>query len=117
MTALRKTLPLFAAFACLAQSPAELLNNPAVRAAMEAAKGNESQILETQVRLCEIPAPPFQEEVRGRELQRLFLELGLKDVRTDRAGNVIGVRPGRAAHPNLVFSAHLDTVFPEGDRK
>ena len=105
--------PLFAV-ACLAQSPAELLNNPAVGAAMEAAKRNESKTLETQVRLCEIPAPPFHEEVRGRELQRLFGELGLKDVRTDRAGNVIGVRPGRAAHPNLVFSAHLDTVFPEG---
>jgi acetylornithine deacetylase/succinyl-diaminopimelate desuccinylase-like protein len=24
------------------------------------------------------------------------------------------VRPGKAAHPNLVFAAHLDTVFPEG---
>jgi acetylornithine deacetylase/succinyl-diaminopimelate desuccinylase-like protein len=24
------------------------------------------------------------------------------------------VRPGKSAHPNLVFSAHLDTVFPEG---
>ena len=32
----------------------------------------------------------------------------------DKAGNVIGVRPGKSAHPNLVFSAHLDTVFPEG---
>jgi acetylornithine deacetylase/succinyl-diaminopimelate desuccinylase-like protein len=116
MTALRKLtlIPLLAAFPCLAQSPAELLNNPAVRAAMEAAKRAEPQTIETQVRLCEIPAPPFKEDVRGRELQRLFRELGLKDVRTDRAGNVIGVRPGRAAHPNLVFSAHLDTVFPEG---
>ena len=25
---------------------------------------------------------------------------------------MIGVRPGAAAHPNLVFAAHLDTVFP-----
>jgi acetylornithine deacetylase/succinyl-diaminopimelate desuccinylase-like protein len=107
-------LLLAAVFSCLAQSPAELLNDPAVRAAMDAAKRNESQTLETQVRLCEIPAPPFHEEVRGRTLQRLFGELGLKDVHTDHAGNVIGVRPGRAAHPNLVFSAHLDTVFPEG---
>jgi tripeptide aminopeptidase len=38
----------------------------------------------------------------------------LKDVRIDKAGNVIGVRPGAAAHPNLLFQAHLDTVFPEG---
>src|SRR5208283_237810 len=63
---------------------------------------------------CQIPAPPFHEEVRGHEFERLFKGLGLKDVRMDKAGNVIGVRPGKAAHPNLVFAAHLDTVFPEG---
>ena len=90
------------------------MNEPAVRAAMEAARRNEPQILDLQARLCEIPAPPFMEEVRGRELARLFRDLGLRDLRTDKAGNVIGVRPGKAAHPNLVFSAHLDTVFPEG---
>jgi acetylornithine deacetylase/succinyl-diaminopimelate desuccinylase-like protein len=99
---------------CSAQTPAELLKDPAVRAALEAAKRNEPRTLETQVRLCEIPAPPFQEEARGRELKRLFEELGLRAVRVDGAGNVIGVRPGKAARPNLVFSAHLDTVFPEG---
>jgi acetylornithine deacetylase/succinyl-diaminopimelate desuccinylase-like protein len=90
------------------------MNEPAVRAAMEAARHNEPQILDLQVHVCEIPAPPFKEENRGRELARLFTGLGLKDVRTDKAGNVIGVRPGKAARPNLVFSAHLDTVFPEG---
>ena len=97
-----------------AQSPTDLLSDPTVRAAMEAARRNEPQMLDLQVRVCEIPAPPFHEEARGRELARLFTELGLKDVRTDKAGNVIGIRPGKAAHPNLVFSAHLDTVFPEG---
>jgi len=99
---------------CDAQTPAELLRNPPIRAALDAAQRNEPATLEQQVRLCEIPAPPFKEEVRGQELRRLFEALGLKEVRIDRAGNVIGVRPGRAAHPNLVFSAHLDTVFPEG---
>ncbi len=97
-----------------AQTPAELLQSPPIRAALEAAQRNEPAALEEQVRMCEIPAPPFKEEVRGQELKRLFEGLGLKDVRIDKAGNVIGVRPGRAAHPNLVFSAHLDTVFPEG---
>jgi acetylornithine deacetylase/succinyl-diaminopimelate desuccinylase-like protein len=47
-------------------------------------------------------------------LKRLFQELGLRDVRVDAAGNVIGDRPGRTPRPNLVFAAHLDTVFPEG---
>jgi len=111
---MRHTLPLLAAVTCMAQSPTELLNDLSVRAAMEAARRNEPQTLETQVKVCEIPAPPFHEEVRGKELERRFRELGLKDVRMDRAGNVIGVRHGKAAHPNLVLSAHLDTVFPEG---
>ncbi len=110
---LRHVLP-FLALACYAQTPADLMTQPAVRAAMEAAKRNESATIDLQARLCEIPAPPYHEEVRGKELAKLFQELGLRDVRTDEAGNVIGVRPGKAAHPNLVFSAHLDTVFPEG---
>jgi tripeptide aminopeptidase len=98
----------------IAQTPAELMNDAAVRAAFEAARRNEPSVVEQQVKICQIPAPPFKEEVRGKELQRLFESLGLHDVRTDTAGNVIGVRPGKAARPNLVFAAHLDTVFPEG---
>jgi len=97
-----------------AQDPAALLKDPTVHAALEAAKRNEPKFIDEQVRICEIPAPPFHETERGHELQRLFTALGLKDVRMDKVGNVIGVRPGRAARPNLVFSAHLDTVFPEG---
>lgn len=103
-----------AAAACFAQSPAELVKDPTVAAALEAAKRNEPQAIDQEARICEIPAPPFHEEVRGRELKRLFDQLGLKDVRIDAAGNVIGVRPGKAAHPNVVLAAHLDTVFPEG---
>ncbi len=106
-------LPLCAAV-CLAQVPAELAKDPIVRAALEAARRNEPQTVAQEIRLCEIPAPPFHEEARGQELQRLFSGLGLHDVRMDKAGNVIGVRPGKAAHPNLVFAAHLDTVFPPG---
>ncbi len=104
---------LFAA-AALAQSPAALMNEPAVKSALEAVKRNEPSAIEQQIKICEIPAPPFKEEIRGRELKRLFEGLGLRDVRIDSAGNVIGVRPGKAAHPNLLFAAHLDTVFPEG---
>ena len=98
----------------LAQTPAELINDATVRLAMEAARRNEPRTLDAQARICQIPAPPFHEEKRGLEFQRLFQELHLQNVRIDKVGNVIGVRPGRSAHPNLVFAAHLDTVFPEG---
>jgi tripeptide aminopeptidase len=104
-----------AATAAFAQeSPTALVKEPAIRAAFDAVKRNEPAIIETQVRVCEIPAPPYHEDARGKELERLFQQAGLKDVRIDKAGNVVGVRPGKAAHPNLVFAAHLDTVFPEG---
>lgn len=115
MTLLRTgALSLCAALAGFGQSPAELLKDPTVRAALDAAKRNEPAAIDQEVRVCEIPAPPFHEEARGLELKKLFDGLGLKDVRIDKAGNVVGVRPGKAAHPNVVLAAHLDTVFPEG---
>jgi acetylornithine deacetylase/succinyl-diaminopimelate desuccinylase-like protein len=95
-----------------AQDASKLAADPTVKAALDAAKRNEAHFIDEQARFCEIAAPPFQEETRGKEFVRLFNGLGLKDVRMDKAGNVIGVRPGAAPHPNLVFAAHLDTVFP-----
>ena len=64
-------LLLLCAALATAQTPAELLNTPTVRAALDAARRSEPQTLEQQVRVCEIPAPPFKEEERGKELKRL----------------------------------------------
>ncbi len=97
-----------------AQDAARLADDPAVKAALDAARRNEPHFIDEQIRICEIPAPPFHEEVRGKELERLFQQAGLENVRIDKVGNVIGVRPGASAHPNFVLAAHLDTVFPEG---
>jgi hypothetical protein len=80
------------------------LKDATVGAALDAAKRNEAQAIDQEIRVCEIPAPPFHEEVRGHELKRLFDALGLKDVRIDRVGNVVGVRPGKAPHPNVVLA-------------
>src|SRR5580658_182319 len=95
-----------------AQDATKLAEDPTVKAALEAVKRNEVHFIEEQIRFCQIAAPPFKEEVRGKEFERLFKNLGLENVRIDQAGNVIGVRPGASPHPNLVFAAHLDTVFP-----
>ena len=91
-----------------------LLKDGAVRAALEHARANEAQLLEDQIRICEVEAPPFKEEKRAVLYKQIFVELGLKNVRIDRIGNVLGERPGLAARPHLVMAAHLDTVFPEG---
>ena len=93
---------------------ARLMAMPAVKAAVDATRRNEPQIIEEQIRLCEIEAPPFREQKRAAALKAIFESLGLQNVRVDAVGNVLGERPGGSPRPHLVFSAHLDTVFPEG---
>jgi tripeptide aminopeptidase len=110
---------------CLATAPASpqqrapelgsiLLQMPAVRDALNAAKAIEPQLIEDQIRLCEIEAPPFMESRRAQMFAQLLREAGVKNVRIDAEGNVIGERIGQAPRPNVVVSAHLDTVFPKG---
>jgi acetylornithine deacetylase/succinyl-diaminopimelate desuccinylase-like protein len=95
-------------------SVVDLVKDPAIKSALDAVKSSEAQTVEDQIRFCEIPAPSFKEDVRGQELKRTFQQLGLQDVRIDKAGNVLGEYPGAAARPHMVLAAHLDTVFPEG---
>lgn len=91
-----------------------LLQTPAVRAAVESAKADEMRIIDDQIRICEVEAPPFQEAKRAEVYAAMMREAGLKNVRIDAEGNVIGERPGAKPRPNVVVSAHLDTVFPRG---
>ena len=91
-----------------------LLQTPAVRSAVEFARADEMQAIVDQIRICEVGAPPFQEAKRAQLYAEMFREVGLRNVRIDAEGNVLGERPGVSARPNLVMSAHLDTVFPPG---
>src|SRR5439155_7690500 len=93
---------------------ADLMKDASVKAALDAAKASEPQTIEDQVRFCEVPAPPFKETARGEVLKQTFQQLGLENVRVDKAGNVLGDRSGAEPRPRFVIAAHLDTVFPEG---
>jgi acetylornithine deacetylase/succinyl-diaminopimelate desuccinylase-like protein len=97
-----------------AQAPSALAQQPAVKAALDSARAREADTIADQIRFCEVPAPPFKEAARGQVLHAEFVRLGLRGVRTDTAGNVLGERPGVSPRPHLVIAAHLDTVFPEG---
>lgn len=91
-----------------------ITQSPALRNALEFLRIQEPETLNQQARICEIPAPTFEESARAEYFRNQFVELGLKDVHTDAVGNVLGTRPGRSTNSLLVFSAHLDTVFPAG---
>lgn len=71
-------------------------------------------ILQQQIRVTSIPAPPFQEEQRARWLEEQFRSLGLVNVRRDSIGNVLGERPGADPEHIVLLTAHIDTVFPAG---
>ena len=110
---------LYTASAAFAQQDAanvgaKLMADPAIKAAVDAIKASEAQTIEDQARLCEVEAPPFKETKRAEVYAKMFRELGLQNVRIDKEGNVLGERPGAQPRPRLVFTAHLDTVFPEG---
>lgn len=92
----------------------KLLQDAPIKTALEGIRAAEPQTIETQISVCEVEAPPFKETKRGEALAKLFREAGLQNVRTDKAGNVLGDRHGAQPRPHLVFTAHLDTVFPEG---
>lgn len=89
-----------------------LMADPAVAVALARVKRDEPRVIEDQVALCEVPAPPFGEAARAARFRDALERLGMKGARIDGAGNVIARRPGAAPRPHLVFSAHLDTVFP-----
>lgn len=93
-------------------NPAALEQHPAVERALKALQEQLEWTLEQQIRITEIPAPPFQESARARYLEEQFRKLGLRNVRQDAIGNVLGEYRGRAPDTWTMVSAHLDTVFP-----
>lgn len=91
-----------------------LLDAPETQRAFEIIDAISREVEDEAVRICEIAAPPFNEEARAGYLVERFRELGLAGIHQDEEGNVIAQRPGRADLPSIIISAHLDTVFPEG---
>jgi tripeptide aminopeptidase len=91
-----------------------LITNEKINEGLQFLKEDNENTVAEQIKLTAIPAPTFQEQLRGEFFKERFTELGLQNVRVDEHGNIFGFRPGRGDGPKLVVSAHLDTVFPEG---
>ena len=88
----------------------------ALAPACERLAGRDGAIIRTQIAVSQIAAPTGNEGRRGAWIARRFTALGLRDVHTDAAGNVIGWRDGTSGVAPVVVCAHLDTVFP-GDTR
>jgi tripeptide aminopeptidase len=91
-----------------------LMRDPGVAKALAWIEAHAAQVAEEAVRICEIPAPTFEEGERAAYVRSRFAQLGLRDVTIDAAGNARGRRPGSGGGPGAAMAAHLDTVFPKG---
>ncbi len=98
----------------IADSFAKLRAAPEVQAALQTILELEPEAIREQIRLTEIPAPPFKEELRAAYFLEQMRQRGLTDAYIDSEGNAIGIRKGSGNGPSLLIAAHLDTVFPEG---
>ena len=92
----------------------DLMENDAVRSALKYLEEDQPVRLSEQIKISEIAASPFQESNRARDYKDRLSALGLTEVQIDSEGNVLGRLEGMAQRPNLIVSAHLDTVFPPG---
>jgi tripeptide aminopeptidase len=81
---------------------------------------HQPQLRQWQLELVRIPAPPFGESARAAWFLDRFQQLGLTNIHTDDAGNVLAElspEPPSTPYslpptPCILLSAHLDTVFP-----
>jgi acetylornithine deacetylase/succinyl-diaminopimelate desuccinylase-like protein len=75
-----------------------------------------SQVCTDVVRLAcglqQIPAPTFHEDQRAVCVREHFVSAGLDQIGRDSAGNVSGCLSGSGDARPLIFTAHMDTVFP-----
>jgi tripeptide aminopeptidase len=91
----------------------QLADTAELRSALSWFAKNLAWINDQQIRITEIPAPPFQEAARASVVKTLLAESGL-NVQIDKTGNVIGELPGANDKEIVMLTAHLDTVFPPG---
>jgi len=96
----------------------ELIELAALKVGLDNIRHDHERTTAEQVKISQIPAPSFSEDLRGQYFLDRFYELGLTDIHRDGVGNVLGLRSGigtaaaRRDRLTLVVSAHLDTVFP-----
>ena len=86
------------------RSPFDL---PGVRKSQARLKDLDPWVLETQVELTAIPAPPFGEGPRGDRMGELFEQVGLAQVRKDEVGNVLAELPGPWKYTEELSLIHI----------
>ncbi len=96
----------------VAERFAAVAADPRVQSALADIEEREEETVREQIRMTEIPAPPFMEAERAAYYVEQLRARGLADAYIDSEGNAIGIRRGSGNGPSFLIAAHLDTVFP-----
>ena len=62
----------------------KLAADASVKEALDFIKTDDANTLKEQRTICEIPSPPFKEQVRAADYQKRLVAEGLKDVQMDK---------------------------------
>lgn len=89
-----------------------LPQKPELQKAMAGVDARREMIQKEWVTLTQIPSPSKNEKLRIEYMKKAMVRVGLTDIQQDEVGNVWGVFKGSGAATELVFAAHMDTVFP-----
>ncbi len=92
----------------------QILASPEFHRAKATIAAEHDRMIEDLIRLTEIEAPSFHEDIRARAWMEMAKAHGLEDVAMDAEGNVTAIRRGGGNGTLVCVAAHLDTVFPAG---
>ncbi|MDZ7807318.1 MAG: hypothetical protein U5K71_09390 [Gracilimonas sp.] len=70
----------------------QLTGDETIQQALNHIEEVDEVTVQNQIMITEIPCSPFLEEVRATKYAEMMTDLGLKQVRIDEEGNVIGIR-------------------------
>jgi len=86
-----------------------VLDSPRFKEAVALIDRDHDTLVNENIQLTEIPAPPFKEAARAKAFEAMLRQTGLTNIQTDPEGNVMGLRKGTGGGPLLAVAAHLDT--------
>lgn len=91
---------------------ARLMKSAEYKALSDLLDKDHDNIVEQNIQLQQIPAPPFGEEKKAKAFAALMKEAGL-DAKIDEEGNVLALWEGTGKRKDVhAVIAHIDTVFP-----
>ncbi len=88
-----------------------LVKDEKVQKALKFMEEDQDAVIDRQIELTLIPAPPHHEQKKAERMLEKFKEEGLSDCHIDEYGNCVGIRKGTGGGKTTLVEGHMDTVF------